>query len=435
MSDSMRRFIPLALSYLASTGSLVAANGAQLITFAILARTFGAVEFGGYVALSAVTGIAVQLCGLGASESLVRRVAQDHKDYPNILGHNLLLIALTGALLVAFGEIFLPFVIQLSPDTATNLTSMFLLLITNIVLVRVVMLAERIYLGFSRFAAANYSVVIFAFARTATAAIACLGFGTHTIVGWAVWQFACHVLVAAYYTAQVIRLGRPEFVILRDELRLGILFATPFIFRAIRQNADLMVLGLVTGPEIIASYGIARRITDSSYMAMDALNRIVYPGLAAASMNGIHYAMIQTRKVLFAALALGFAAGLAIYLIAPYLHLLFGNQYVSLVYFCQTLGWCIIFLALWSVPIDTLGAAGQHGQRALVLNVGNALGAVLIAGATWFAPPTGTIISNYVIEIGITIAAWLVLMRQVRRARAAEQERDGNLSDIADCRQ
>jgi O-antigen/teichoic acid export membrane protein len=417
MRLSFRRLVPMALSYAASTGSLVSANLAQLITFAILARSFGAVEFGNYVAFSAVTGIAVQLCGLGGSESLVRRVAQDPKCYPEVLGHNLILIAITGVILVVIGQITMPLLIVLSPDTKTNLISTFLLLVTNVVLVRVVMLAERIYLGFSRFAEANSSVVMFAIARTTTATVACLAFKTDTIVGWAVWQFACHVLVGAYYGAKLVRIGWPKFVILRDEVRLGILFATPFIFRAIRQNADLMVLGLVTSPEIVASYGIARRITDSSYMAIDALNRIVYPGLAAASLNGIHHAMVQTSKVLVAALGLGITAGLMIFLAAPYLHILFGSQYTSLPFFCESLGWCIVFIALWAVAVDALGAAGRHGPRAWVLNLGNALGAVFIAWATWVAPPMGTIIGNYVIEIGIMIAAWIVLLHIVQRSR------------------
>jgi O-antigen/teichoic acid export membrane protein len=91
------------VSYLLSSGSLAAASLAQLVTFAILARALGPAEFGLFVQISAVTAIAVQICGLGASDCLLRRVAREPASYPDLLGHNILLIGLTGAVLVIGG--------------------------------------------------------------------------------------------------------------------------------------------------------------------------------------------------------------------------------------------------------------------------------------------------------------------------------------------
>jgi hypothetical protein len=76
------------VSYLLSSGSLAAASLAQLVTFAILARALGPAEFGLFVQISAVTAIAVQICGLGASDCLLRRVAREPASYPDLLGHN-----------------------------------------------------------------------------------------------------------------------------------------------------------------------------------------------------------------------------------------------------------------------------------------------------------------------------------------------------------
>src|SRR5437868_13087856 len=88
------RLMPMGLSYFASGGSLVMASAAQLITFAILARSLGVEQFGLFAAISAVTTVAVNICGLGATESMVRRVARDHRMYPVMLGHNLILTAI-----------------------------------------------------------------------------------------------------------------------------------------------------------------------------------------------------------------------------------------------------------------------------------------------------------------------------------------------------
>lgn len=253
----------------------------------------------------AVTSIATFICGLGGAECLVRRVAQDRAIYPAMLGHNLILIAVTGVVLVAAGMVILPFWLSGSPEFTNNLFGLFLLLVTNIVLVRLILLVEQIYIAHTDFVSANLSVVGFAIARTIGATIACLVFGVSTVVGWAYWQFGVHVLVAVVYALFLRRLGLPQYTIVRDELRLGVMFASQFIFKAVRQNADLLLLGTLVTPSIVGSYGVTRRIIDSSTLTVEAMNRLVYPHLARASANGIHHALPITMRLLGAAIAIG----------------------------------------------------------------------------------------------------------------------------------
>ena len=416
LSARIRRHVPSLLSYMASSGSLIMASVAQLVTFAILARFLGAAEFGMFITIMAITSIAVHVCGIGGAESLLRRVAQNNKIYPVMLGHNLILVGISGAFLIAAGMIILPYWIQFSEDPVTNQLSLFLYLATNIVLLRLILLVEAVYIGHSNFKAANLSVVGFAFARTLAAVVACMAFGVSTINGWAWWQFACHLLVAAFYWFLLIRLGKPTFRIVREELKLGVFFATPFIFRAIRQNIDLLLLGLLLSPAVIGSYGVARRIVDSSYLNIDAMSRLLYPRFAKMSANGIDKAWPLAQKAALMALGIAVFTATFIYFLAPYLPLVFGQEYQSMVYFTQVLCWVIIFYALWSVGVEAMGAAGEHGYRAAILNTGNLIGAPVLAFATWLMPPTGTFISIYLIEFSIALSAWLVLSRLVRKA-------------------
>ncbi|HWD12687.1 lipopolysaccharide biosynthesis protein [Pseudochrobactrum sp. sp1633] len=416
LSARIRRHVPSLLSYMASSGSLIMASVAQLVTFAILARFLGAAEFGMFITIMAITSIAVHVCGIGGAESLLRRVAQNNKIYPVLLGHNLILVSISGAFLIAAGMIILPYWIQFSEDPVTNQLSLFLYLVTNIVLLRLILLVEAVYIGHSNFKAANLSVVGFAFARTFAAVVACMAFGVSTINGWAWWQFACHLLVAAFYWFLLIRLGKPTFRIVREELKLGVFFATPFIFRAIRQNIDLLLLGLLLSPAVIGSYGVARRIVDSSYLNIDAMSRLLYPRFAKMSANGIDKAWPLAQKAALMALGIAIFTATFIYFLAPYLPLVFGQEYQSMVYFTQVLCWVIIFYALWSVGVEAMGAAGEHGYRAAILNTGNLIGAPVLAFATWLMPPTGTFISIYLIEFSIALSAWLVLSRLVRKA-------------------
>ncbi|WEX10625.1 lipopolysaccharide biosynthesis protein [Chelativorans sp. AA-79] len=410
------------VAYMASGGSLIVSSAAQLVTFAVLARWLGVHEFSLFVAITAICSVALHLCGLGAMESLVRRVARDSSVYPVMLGHNLILTGITGVILVAAGAVILPFLFELSATPALNVLFITAMLVTNIVLVRLIVLTEQIFIGRSEFGTANKVVVGFALARTATAVLACILFGVSTTAEWAVWQFACHVLVVLVCFRTLLRLGRPEFRIVREEIMNGIYFCVPFILRAARQNVDLMVLSLVSTAEIVSSYSVARRMIESSYLSVEALNRLIYPGSARASAEGLHRIMERVKKVLFAATAISIAAAVAVYIIAPLLPYLFGHDYVSLVSFVRQLCWVVVFLAIWSVAVEALGAAGNHAHRGTVMSLGSLFGAALTAWATWYAPPEGTIISFYVIEFAMVVASWLVLVHAMRRSKGASAD-------------
>ncbi len=415
-----KKHLSMAIAYMASGGSLILSSIAQLLTFAILARYLGVTEFSILVAVTAICAIAVHLCGLGAMESLVRRVARDQAMYPVMLGHNLILTVASGTVLVVLGLLVLPFFFTLSPDATLNFIDMTLLLVTNIILVRLIVLTEQIFIGHSDFASANLAVIGFAAARTIAAVLACLVFDVSTVAGWAIWQFGCHLLVAIACFFALGRLGRPKFEIVREELPLGLYFSIPFILRAVRQNADLLTLSLVTTAEIVASYGVARRVLESSYLSVDALNRLVYPGSARAAANGLHNAVARVHKNVLAALGISAAAAATVFIFAPLLPYLFGHEYVTLVSLVQALCWVVVPIGIWSIAVEALGAAGYHAARAAVVGGGSLAGAALAAWATWYAAETGTILSFYLIEIGMVAVAWSVFYRHVERDRASD---------------
>ncbi|WP_117192195.1 lipopolysaccharide biosynthesis protein [Rhizobium terrae] len=413
-----RDLLPRVLSYAASGGSLIVSSAAQLLTFAILARFLGVHEFSLFVAITAVSTIAVFLCGIGGTECLVRRVARDHSMYPVMLGHNIILISASGILLIVVGAVILPYFFDISSNGAVNIVEIMMMLITNIILVRCILFSEQVFIAFSDFGAANKVVMGFALIRTTAAVLACIVFGVSTLSGWIVWQFTAHLVMLGFCLLALRRLGRPKFQLVREELRLGLFFSIPFILKAARQNADLLVLSLVTSAEIVASYSVARRIIDSSYLSVDALNRIVYPGTAKASQGGLHLATERVSKIFAAALAISIGAAVAIFILAPILPYLFGHDYTSLVSFVRTLCWVVIPVGCWAIAVEALGASGHQGARASVMGLGSLIGAGVAAWGTWYAPPAGTFVSYYLIEIAMAVAAWAVYFRVVSRSRA-----------------
>lgn len=410
----------MALSYMGSGGSLVLSSIAQLVTFAVLARHMGADQFAIYVTITAFTNVAVQLCGLGTQESLTRRVAQNPADYPRLIGHSLLLTFGTGALLVILGTATLPFLVPVSPDWAVNVGSIALLLLSTVLALRFVSLATAAYIARSEFRVANALEIAFGLIRMAAALAGCFVFGVTTVAEWSVWFFAAHAVIVAVAAWLIWRLGAPRYEIVREEIRIGALFSTQFILRAIRQNTDVVVLGLLTSPEIVASYGVARRILDSSFLSIEALNRLIYPGSAVALMAGFHGAAGRVLRVMGAACGIALAVSVVVWLAAPYTPLLFGDEYSSLVGFVRTVCWVLVPVAITSVSLEAFGAAGRQEVRALVYNGQNILAALLGAAATWIAGASGAFASLYTIEIAGAVVAVLVLRRFILADRDRE---------------
>lgn len=417
------RALPMGLSYLASGSSLLIASVSQLVTFGVLARFLGVAQFSTFVSITAFTAVAVQLCGVGAMDSLVRRVARDKGMYPVMLGHNLILTLSTGLALLVIGLASLPFLFPLSPDLAVNFGASALMLLANVLLLRLIMMAEQIFIAHSDFGMANRVAIVSALARAAAAVLACMVFGVSDVASWAVWHFAANGAVALSCFFWLRPLGSPTYRIVREEVRLGFYFSTQFIFRALRQNADLMVLSIVASPEVVSSFAVARRILDSSYISVDALYRLTYPGLAVATAHGIHHAVRRLRQLVMISLAISLPTVAAIYLLAPLLPLLFGDKYVSLTFFIQVLCWAGIIVAIYSAALEMLSAAGHQGERAAIFNTANVLGAALVAVATWYLSVPGTLVATYAIEFGTAIAAWIVMRLLIQHSRTWSERR------------
>ena len=419
IQNIVRTIVPMALSYIGSGGSLIFSSIAQLVTFAVLARYLGADEFALYVTITAFTNVAVQLCGLGTQEPLTRRVAQNPADHARMMGHSLIMTAGTGAVLLVVGLVALPLLVPVSPDWFVNIGAIALLLISTVLILRFISLATAAYIGRSAFAVANTLEVAFGLLRMAAALVGCLAFGVATVAEWAVWFFAAHVLAGLAAAWLIWRLGRPRFELVRDEVRTGILFSTQFVLRAVRQNTDVVVLGLFTSPEIVASYGVARRVLDSSFLSIEALNRLIYPGSAVLLMSGFHGAARRMLKVFLAGGSIAIAVSLVVYLLAPLMPLLFGKEYTSLVAFTQVICWVLLPVALAAIALEVFGAAGRQEVRAAIYNGQNIVATALGGAAAALAGAAGAFGSLYVVEITGALVATTVLYRFV----AADRDR------------
>jgi len=415
------RQLPMLITYLGASMSLVAGSVMQLISMAILARAMGVAQFGLYLSMMALSTFALELIGLGSIEALLRRVARDKSIYPVALGHSLILAALTAMVICPALLILLPFWVHNLSGTDLDTLAIAVFAIGNTLILHLVLLTEKIFIAQGQFFRANLVNLSLAASRLCAAALACLVFSVTSLSSWIEWQVASYIVVLIGCVFAVRGLGMPQWVIMREELSKGFYYCVSSAVMTLKQGIDVIILGLVAGPAVVGAFGLARRIIDTSSLMLVAFFRVVYPMLARAMENGISSGLNLAFKVLTAVVGIAVCTVIGLYIVAPLCPLVFGPQFEVAVPYLYQLAWILIAYAISSTAADALGASGQHGVRAVAYCF-TTIGIVVVGLLTYFYSTTGTIIGIYITEFAMAAGFWAAVLYLVRReARAASQ--------------
>ncbi len=412
--------IPILHRYVASSGTLIFSTAAQFAWFIILARALGSGQFGKLLVIVAVTSLAMTLTGVGAGDAMIRRTARNRHDYQLMLGHGLILIAVTGVVLTAIATGVLCFLVHASASPWENALIMTAFGASNIILFPFITYTEQVFIGLMKFRLANTVNAGFSLVRVLSAALACLVFHVGDLGEWAVWLLGAHIFGALACMAMLRPLGKPVWQVDHRELGLGFHFTTPNLVDALRQNADRLVLGVVAAPSVLGSYGTASRMAQTSQIVVHALNRIVYPKFAQKAHLGIRGVVPLAVRYLLAVLALATFTAIGIYLIAPWMPVLLGPSYDGVIFDLQVLCWLLIPVAAQTVPYDVFGALDRHSRRAVVYNAIGLIGACVTAALVYVYGLSGAFVAAYAVQLAITASLWVTLFMSMERAQAKE---------------
>lgn len=402
--------LPAAALYVASTGSLMVGLCAQFVGFIVLARYLGAAQFGHLMAITAATSIALSISGLGTEEVLLRRCVREPTLYPELLGHSLILILISGSVLSIIAVLGLNVLVRLDAGPLRNVETLSIFVASNIILARGIVLTEFILIAQKKTMHANIVVAGFALARALAAIVGCVLFGVNRLETWALWHGGVHVVGTLACIAAIGGYGAPRWCILGEEIWRGIHGSTMQLVSNLSQNIDRLVLTTVVSPMTVGAYSVASNIVRSSLVTLLSFSRLVYSNLAIAGVNGAPATLKLAVKYLPIITGLGAANTIGLFVIAPFLPSLFGSEYGESVHYLILFCWLPILVAIQNIAYDALGAAEKHGVRALFYNITGIVGAGLIAGLTYFYGVNGAVVGIYLSLVVISVGLWLILI-------------------------
>jgi O-antigen/teichoic acid export membrane protein len=407
--DAVIKSLPAIRLYITSTSLLTVGIAAQSIGFVVLARWLGSDQFGHLSMITAATNLGGAWCGLGTGEAMRRRAGREPALYPQLLGHSLILLLVSGAVLTVVMSAAIAASITIVTDSVENYAVIALLVSSNIVLFAWIGLTEQILLAHSQFTRANLLNSGFGIARAFTALVACLGFDIDSLSAWALWNFAAFAVGSLACVCLLFRYGAPRWRLLWDEIPLGVTLSISGSIAALRQNVDLLALSAMAPPHLVGAYGVARRVLAVAVVTGASLDRLIYAKLAIAGKSGPAATLRLARRYVVYAIGITGITSMTIFVLAPLLPLVFGNGFGDLVWIIRVLCWTLILTAVQFVAFDAINAADQHRIRLVVGTVVGLAGASLIVGFSLAFGTTGTFVAVYVAEISTAATLWATL--------------------------
>jgi O-antigen/teichoic acid export membrane protein len=407
--DALIRSLPAIRLYITSTSLLTVGIAAQSIGFVVLARWLGSDQFGHLSMITAATNLGGAWCGLGAGEAMRRRAGREPALYPQLLGHSLILLLVSGAALTVVMSIPIAASITIVTDPVENYTVIALLVSNNIVLFAWVGLTEQILLAHSQFTRANLLNSGFGIVRALAALVACFGFDIVSLSAWAWWNFAAFAIGSLACVCLLFQYGAPRWRLLWDEIPLGVTLSISGSIAALRQNVDLLALSAMAPPHLVGAYGVARRVLAVAVVTGASLDRLIYAKLAIAGKSGPAATLGLARRYVVYAIGITGITSVTIFVLAPLLPLLFGKGFGDLVWIIRVLCWTLVLTAVQFVAFDAINAADQHRIRLVVGTVVGLAGAALIVALSLAFGTTGTFVAVYAAEISTAAALWATL--------------------------
>lgn len=405
--------------YANSTGSMTVGLVAHTVGIVVLAQTLGAAQFGVLAIITAAANFGLLWCGLGSGELMRRKVARDRSIYRDVLGHTIIIMTATIGTIGVAVAVGLAATVTIRDDFATNFPIMLMFITSNMGMFAWISMTEQILLAHGDMARANLVNISSGAGRAIAAIAACYVWGITELSQWVFWHFGFYLVISIGCTITVARYGRPRLTVMWRDVPRGLTLTASGFFRFLRGNADVLVLGAVASPAIVGVYSVARRIVGTADTVSASLDRIVYSNFAVVGAKGP--AATLQLAVRYAAISglLCAATSIVLFFAAPWIPVLFGEQYSDAVHAARFLAWTLILTSLHNLASDALNAAEQHEMRLAAETTSGLVGAGLMVALTMTYALPGLLISIYLAATLSVVALWSMLIWRAQRQQRA----------------
>ena len=393
--------------------------GVQAVYFILIARALGSRDFGAYISVLAVVGIAAPFASLGSGNLLIKHVARAPLTFPRHWGKALATTLLAGTILLGVvtivASVWLPKSIPLQLILAVGAA--------DLLFARLVEVSSQAYLAHQRLSRTALLQALLYPLRLLAAIILVAATPAPTALEWGTLYLVSGLIGAGLAVALVNReIGMPEFHLgdLASELREGAFFSMSLSAHTSTNDIDKAMLARLSTLEATGVYAAAYRLVDAAFLPIASLLVATYARFFQHGVQGVRATARYARRLLSVGACYGLLASAALYLLAPALPAILGAEYQEAVPAVRWLAVLPLLKTIHYFGADALTGAGYQGVRTIVL--------VCIAGINvllniWLIPLyswRGAAVASMMSDALLGIAIWTTVWHLARRGRRPE---------------
>lgn len=391
--------------------------GIQAVYFVLIARALGARDYGAYVGVLAVVAVAAPFASLGSGNLLIKHVARDPRTFAPHWGKALAITLLSGTFLLGLvsvvARVWLPPAIPLGLVLAVGAA--------DLLFVRLVDVSAQAYQAHHRLSRTAVLQLLLSPLRLLGAALLIAVTRAPTVQQWGMIYLLSAVVGAVVAVLLVNReLGRPRLDVrhLGAELREGAFFAANLSAQSSTNDIDKAMLARMATLEATGVYAAAYRLVDVAFLPVGSLLVATYARFFQRGVQGVRATGRLARRLLGFGAAYGLLAGAALFLLAPVLPAILGDQYRQAISAVRFLAVLPLLKTVYYFGADALTGAGHQGTRTAV-QVGIALvnvllNAWLIPRYSWRGAAAATVLSESLLGVAIWTTVWYLGRRDDR---------------------
>jgi len=337
----------------------------QAVYFLIIARALGAEQYGAFVGATALVAILAPFASLGSGNLLIKNVSRNRALFGEYWGNALFMIFTSGLVLIVLvlciAPIFLPKTIPL--------LMIFLLAVTDLIFGRLVDTAGQAFqavLWLSKTAQLNILPQV---TRLIAAFVFVSFFPKSGALGWTFLYLVSTAVSGLVGVLLVYRsLGLPKLAISRitPELAEGFYFSISLSAQTVYNDIDKTMLAGLSTLEATGIYAASYRLIDVAFVPVRSLLAAAYAKFFQHGAAGLSGSMSLAKRLLPVASSYGASAGIGLFLFAPVVPYVLGDEYAGAVEALRWLAPLPFLKAMHYFAADTLTGAGFQGVRSAV---------------------------------------------------------------------
>lgn len=376
----------------------------QAVYFIIVARSLGPQQYGLIVATTSFVGIIFPFVGLGSGTLIIKNVSRNRALFGEYWGNALLMVSTSSFTLIIFAMLIAPVVLPKN----IPLLLIFIVAVTDLFFFKLIDTAGQAFQAVSWLSKTAQLNILPQITRLIAAFVLINFFTKPGALEWTFLYLISTVVCALIAVILVYRsLDSPKLALsrIKPELTEGFYFSISHSAQNIYNDIDKTMLARLSTLEATGIYAAAYRLIDVAFVPVRSLSMAAFAKFFQHGSTGIGGGVYLVKRLLPIAGSYGAAAGIGLFIFAPVVPYVLGDEYGDAVEALRWLAPLPFIKAMHYFAADTLTGSGFQSVRTavqLAVAVSNILiNLWLIPLYSWRGAAWSSLVSDGFLMVGI----------------------------------